>query len=318
MKLFLHKIRHWEYWSIYLIYTPAFFLWVYYMIKFRSIAFFRYVNPAIKNGGFFGDSKYAIYKILPKNSYPKTVFIAAKQDVDFPRILIENELKFPLIVKPDIGYRGIGLAKVNSVQELATYHKEHNFDFLIQETIEFPNEIGLFYCKIPNSNSGFISGVTIKRFVEIVGNGKDTIEKLVNKTPRFAFQLQKISQSCDLNEILPEGTTKRLVPFGNHSRGTTFLDGQHLLTKDLRKTFDALLSPIDGFYYGRLDIRYASFEELEQGKAFSIIELNGVKSEPTHMYDPKYSFWHAQIEIFRHQKIIGKIAGLVLQNARTK
>jgi hypothetical protein len=67
------------------------------------------------------------------------------------------------------------------------------------------------------------------------------------------------------------------------------------------------LSKIEGFYFGRLDIRFNTFAELEQGINFSIIELNGVKSEPSHIYDPKYSFLVGQREIFRHQKIIRKI-----------
>ena len=69
------------------------------------------------------------------------------------------------------------------------------------------------------------------------------------------------------------------------------------------KSFDAILNKIQGFYYGRLDIRYDNFEDLEAGKNFKIIEINGAKSEPTHIYDPKHSLWYAQKEIFRHQKL---------------
>jgi hypothetical protein len=46
-----------------------------------------------------------------------------------------------------------------------------------------------------------------------------------------------------------------------------------------------------GFYFGRLDVMYNTVEELEQGINFSIVELNGAASEPTHIYDPKHSLF---------------------------
>lgn len=87
----------------------------------------------------------------------------------------------------------------------------------------------------------------------------------------------------------------------------SFFDGENFITEKLESTFNSILNAIPGFYYGRLDIRFNSFEELEKGENFSIIELNGVKSEPTHIYDPKYSFWFGQKEIFKHQKIMVEI-----------
>ena len=57
MKLWYHKLRNWEYWPVYLVYAPVFFYWIWMMIKFRSVSFYKYANPGIKNGGFYGDSK---------------------------------------------------------------------------------------------------------------------------------------------------------------------------------------------------------------------------------------------------------------------
>ncbi len=68
---------------------------------------------------------------------------------------------------------------------------------------------------------------------------------------------------------------------------------------------DQICQQVEGFYFGRLDIRYNNWEELKQGKNFSIIELNGAGSEPTHMYDPKHSIFFAWKEIIRHLKYIG-------------
>lgn len=285
------------------------------MIRFRSIKFYKYVNPSIKNGGFYGDSKFEIYSLLPKGSYPISLLIRQNQIYDFQSIIAKNNLCFPLIVKPDVGLRGIDVEVVNSIEEIEEYRRNKKIDFLIQEKIEYPNEIGLFYCRIPNESFGEITGITLKQFLNIKGNGIDTIENLLLQNPRYSIQIEKLKNKFDLKKVLSAGEELCLVPFGNHNRGTAFLDGKEFISDRLQHTFNELLFKIEGFYYGRLDIRFSSWEELEQGKGFSIIELNGVKSEPTHIYDPKHSFWYGQKEILKHQIILKRIAN---QNIKHK
>lgn len=307
MKLWQYKFRNWEYWSVYIVYLPTFFLWIWFVLKFRSFSFYKYVNPAIKNGGLFGDSKYEIYKLLPEKLFPKTIKIDVSKKNDLLKIVSENQINFPLYTKPDIGLRGIAVKKISSLTDLMDYSKNMHENFLIQESIEYPNEIGLFYCRMPNESKGKITGITLKKFLTVEGNGKESMEELLKKEPRFKMQIPKLKESINLSEILIKGEKRCLVPYGNHNRGTMFLDGNKFITKKLEQTFDEILRTIEGFYFGRLDIRYNTFEELEQGINFSIIELNGVKSEPTHIYDPKHSFWYGQREIFRHQYLMQKI-----------
>ncbi|MDX1902988.1 MAG: hypothetical protein SFU27_02420 [Thermonemataceae bacterium] len=201
-------------------------------------------------------------------------------------------------------------------EELLAYADISEQDFLIQEIIEFPNEIGLFYYRLPTEKIGKISGITLKKFLTVIGNGTDSMEKILKKNPRFEMQIPKLKKHFDLNEILNIGEQRCLVPFGNHNRGTEFLDGKEFITEKLEQTFNSFLKNVDGFYYGRLDIRFNSFEELEEGKNFAIIELNGAKSEPTHIYDPKHSFWYGQREIFRHQKIFIRIVSINIQKVK--
>ncbi len=307
MKRWIHKLKHWEYWSHYVIYAPTFFVWLLLMLRFRSIRFFKYANPGIKNGGFYGDSKFAIYQLLPKGTYPKTVLVHHDTTNDYEKTIKNNDFKFPLILKPDVGLRGINVKKVYSVADVVEYSQKVGEDFLIQELIELPNEMGLFYCRLPNNKKGMITGITLKKYLTLNGNGKNTMEELLCKNPRFEMQISTLKHQIDLSEVLPDGAQKCLVPYGNHNRGTEFLDGKRFISNELTQTFDGLLSSVDGFYFGRLDIKYNTMAELEKGINFSIIELNGVKSEPTHIYDPKHSFWYGQKEIFRHQKIMYKI-----------
>ena len=64
------------------------------MIKFRSFSFYKYANPSIKNGGFYGDSKMEIYSLLPEGLYPRTVSIQKNQIINFEEILIDDINKF--------------------------------------------------------------------------------------------------------------------------------------------------------------------------------------------------------------------------------
>ena len=304
MRIWWHKVKNWEYWPVYIIYMPTFFYWLWLMVKFKSFSFYKYSNPGIKNGGLHGDSKMEIYKLLPKGTFPKTHLITKNETQNIEEVILHNQFQFPLIVKPDNGLRGKGVKIVHNVNELIQYADASAVDFLIQERITYPNEIGLFYYRMPNLENGKISGITLKKFLTITGNGFETIEQLLQKKYRFKMQIKYLKPYVDLSQVLPSEKEICLVPFGNHCRGTQFLDGKKYITPKLENTMNKLLNKIDGFYFGRLDIRYNTLEELESGINFSIIELNGVKSEPTHIYDPANSFWQGQKEIFRHQMIM--------------
>ena len=61
-----------------------------------------------------------------------------------------------------------------------------------------------------------------------------------------------------------------------------------------------------------------SWEKLRQVKNFSIIELNGAGSEPTHIYDPSHSIFFAWKEIIRHYNILYNISRQNKQNLNTQ
>ncbi|MEO7976252.1 D-alanine--D-alanine ligase [Flavobacterium sp.] len=303
MKLLIHKITNWEYWPFQVLYVPIYFLWAYYSIRARSIFFFNASNPKIKNGGFMMESKKQIYDLIPKEYYPKTILV--KQNTDLKNIvdaIVENKIYFPLIAKPDIGLRGSGVKKIKTVCELNTYAEKANFDFLIQDLIPFKKEFGIFYVRHPLEKQGKITGIVSKEFLIVTGDGNSTIEDLICKTPRFQLQLEVLKEEYgdQLQRVLQKDEAINLVPFGNHARGAKFLDGSNLITPKLTATIDEIAQQIPEFYFGRFDIMYNNFEELERGENFQIVELNGAASEPTHIYDPNHSIWFAWKELARH------------------
>jgi hypothetical protein len=113
-----------------------------------------------------------------------------------------------------------------------------------------------------------------------------------------------------VNEILPSGIVKEISSIGNHARGATFYDVSFRNNSNLESVIETVSEQIDGFYYGRFDIKFNSWEELQNGNAFSIVELNGANSEPTHVYDPKHAYFFALREFARHWTIMAKISRL--------
>jgi hypothetical protein len=308
---FFIRLLHWEYWSFNILYGPISFVWFWLCLKARSLYFFSASNPSIEYGGFVMESKKAIYDIMPEGSYPKTLYVS-KQTIPDSLVeqLDEQGFTYPLIGKPDRGARGRGVKKLDNENELIEYAYASQVDFLVQEFVPFPNEVGIFYYRYPDDRSGLISGIVRKEFLSVTGDGVSTIRQLCHKEKRLIVQLKQLQEmyGSKMETILPEGKTEILIPYGNHARGTKFLDESHMAEGEITYMIDRLCRQIRGFYYGRLDIRFNTWEELKEGKNFSIIEINGAGAEPTHMYDPKYSLFYAWREIIRHWKILWRIS----------
>lgn len=257
------------------------------------------------------DSKIEIYNLIPQQYYPKTTFVKEKIPFDEVIAMLDNStIKTPFIVKPDIGLRGSAVKKITNINELKVYHNKANFDYLLQDLIPYENEVGIFYVRFPNQKNGKITGIVAKEFLIIEGDGVATIATLLKRNPRYEFQLKALEKEYgnQLFDILPKGKKRNLVPYGNHARGAKFIDASHLISDKLTKVIDDLCLQIPEFYFGRMDVMYHSWEDLENGKNFSIVELNGAASEPTHIYDPKHTLFFAWKELARHITYMFKIS----------
>ncbi|WP_336732082.1 D-alanine--D-alanine ligase [Chryseobacterium sp. VD8] len=307
----IHKIAHWEYWSTFSIYLPLFPVWLYCAYKAKTLLFFHGANPSIKYGGMAMESKKEIYDLIPENWIPKTVFVSS--EISFNEILSElksQTINFPVIVKPNIGLKGLGVVQVENVNELEDYQKNNDCDFLIQEKINYQHEVGIFYHRFPDEKKGKITGMVKKEFLSVKGNGRKTLRELVMENPRSAFQIKAIEQKMgsEMQKTVPENEEIILIPFGSHTRGAKFIDISSEVTEKLEQKINEICTKVNGFYFGRLDVMFENLELLKNGENFKIIEINGAKSEPTHMYDPKHSLFFAWKEIAKHWNIMAEIS----------
>lgn len=309
MKLILHKLLHWEYWPTWVIYFPVAFLWMYWIIRWWRPTLVLEVNPGIKNGGFCNVSKMQIHRRLPRSVYPRTVFVNRERNALIPMDEV-SAIGFPLIMKPDCGLRGMGVELIHNIDQLYAYHSHASFNYLIQEYVDLPHEAGVFFVRIPGNSEGIITGITGKTLLAVVGDGISTMEQLIKQTPRGALQWKWLKKEnlFEYSRVVPPNETIRLAPFGNHTRGAMFTDESYRVNPQLTKTINRICKFIGGFYYGRLDIRFNTWEELSAGLNFRVIEVNGAVSEPTHCYDPKHSYGFAVREIVRHHRFMCRIS----------
>lgn len=257
-----------------------------------------------------GESKMKILDLVPNKYKAKTLFfppsVATNSLLEEMRL---EGLSFPVICKPDIGERGTLVEKINNITELTRYLGIINQNFLLQEYLDLPIELGVFYYRIPDKPEGVVSSIVIKEMLAVTGDGKSTLKELIINNDRSKLQWEqlKVKFNQDLSLILKDGEQKQLVGIGNHCKGTKFLDGNYLINDELHQTFNKISQEIDGFYFGRYDIRVASIEDLYKGN-IKIMELNGAGSEPAHIYNPGYSILKAYKSIFHHWKVLFKIS----------
>jgi hypothetical protein len=270
--------------------------------------FFSTSNPRLTFGGFEGETKEEMYHHLSKEYYPKSIYITPEKS--FNEVLADlksNSFSYPFIVKPNVGMAGILFRKIDNEEHLKTYHRHVPVEYVVQEFINYPLEIGIFYYRYPEKKSGKISAFFLKKLPSIKGDGVSTIRELlqINK-PEILEETVKFSPEHFLR-ILEKNEVFNLSFIGNRYHGSTFHDLSKFIDKELLKLFDRISLEND-FYYGCYDIKCMSIEGLRQGRNFSILEFNGAGSIPNHVYTEKFTLIKAYREIIKHWKALYKIS----------
>ena len=305
------KWTNWEYWPGLAFYWPMFIGYPWQALRAGHLCFFTAANPGIYTGGMGMESKYQTLQKIPEMWRPRTVF--ASRTRSFPAMCDELDMAgidFPLIAKPDLGYRGLLVKKIHSREELEVYLGRYPIDFLLQEYLEYPEEVGVLYHREPGDRKGHITSLTLKEFLHVVGDGQRTVRELIQAYPRALLQMERLKENHPqlLDQVPSAGERIPLGVVGNHSKGTRFINANYLIDEQLIRTFDRIATLIEGFHYGRFDIKCHSFDELRAGRSFKIIEINGVCSEPTHIYDPTATtYYQALRDIWDHWALIREL-----------
>jgi membrane protein DedA with SNARE-associated domain len=305
------RLRHWEFWPLPVFYVPI-VVWVGWLaVKHRSLTLPTAANPAIPGGGFAGESKLAILRALatsPEASL-RAVGIPGAGPIEARlaravAFLAAEHLAYPVVVKPDVGERGKGVAFVHSEAELRAALVATGADSIVQEFAP-GREFGIFYVRQPGEEHGRIFSITEKILPHLQGDGRRTIEDLILDDERAvcmaATHFARFAARRD--EVPAAGEDICLVEVGTHSRGAIFRDGAWARTPALEAAIDAISKRYEGFYFGRYDVRVERVADLLAGRGFKIVELNGLTAEATHIYHPGSSLRAAYRVLFEQWQI---------------
>jgi hypothetical protein len=215
----------------------------------------------------------------------------------------EAGLGFPVVLKPDVGQRGAGVVRIDDDADLERELRAASKDLLVQEFVRGP-ELGIFYIRFPDQERGFIFSITEKILPRVTGDGERTLERLVLDAPEHLGMLRfHLRRLADPDRVPERGETVALGAVGNHCRGALFRDGAHLETEALRDAVERMSRGYRGFHFGRYDLRAESMAAFREGRGLRILELNGVTSEATDIYDPKNSLASAYRRLFRQWRL---------------
>ena len=290
------RLTRWEFWPRWAVYPPVVAYCVWLAVRYRGATLFTAVNPGIgAGGGLVGESKSEILTGLAGAGDKVAAWVVVES---VPMAEREEAVEtfaethgWPVVLKPDVGERGTGvvIARDMAAARAALVAEP---GVLIAQRYVAGVEYGVFYVRLPGAARGAIFAVTDKRMVHVTGDGTRTLEELILADDRAvcmgSFFLEKFTARLD--EVPPAGARVVLTELGTHCRGAVFLDGGELVTSELVVAVDRVSRTFEGFYFGRYDVRTESAEAFQRGE-FQVIELNGLTSEATSIYDPKHPVW---------------------------
>lgn len=269
-------------------------------------------NPGLPMSGLVGEKKantleqlqhagsenVALFRVL---SIEDTLDDRIKQVDAFMQ---QHALTYPVVMKPDFGQRGQDVAIIRSVDDMRSYLQSADSDVLVQEYIG-GQEFGLFYVRMPNESKGRVFSITEKTFPVLVGDGVSSLEKLIleqDRTHYMARYLLKLHEDR-LDWVLPKDEPFKSVEIGSHCRGSVFLNGNQYRTDELATKLAEISANIEGFYFGRYDVRVPSVDDLQAGHNIKVLEVNGLTSESTNIYDPSHSIFDAYPILFKQWRL---------------
>ena len=298
----ISKLWWWEFWPMWLFYLPL-VPWITWLaVRHRSLRVITAANPAIPHGGIVGESKFDILQQIAGPHVIPSRLIRNIDDLD--------DAAYPLVLKPDAGQRGAGVRIVRTRERAAAYLAANPRPILAQPLDTGPFEAGVFYYRMPGEARGRIFSITDKLFPIVTGDGASPLRRLILRHPRYRMQWRTFfaRHRDQLNRILARDEKFQLAHAGNHCQGTLFCDGSHLITPQLEAAIDEIAQRLPGFHFGRFDVRYRDVDSFTSGCELTVIELNGVTSESTNLYDPRRSIVWAYHTLFCQWSLLFSIA----------
>ena len=312
-----------EFWPMWAFYPPVMAYAAWQMLRHRSMLLPTAANPSFPGGGFFGESKAEILALAVRHvpDWVAPFITVDRPSAPGPDVSAEREaalaalaragLALPVVAKPDLGCRGAGVKLVRTPEQLLAYLAAFPADarLLLQRLVPHEGEAGIFYCRLPGQAQGRIVSITLKYFPHVVGDGRRSLRDLIEADPRAGklAHLYLKRHAARLDTVPAAGVAVRLAFAGSHSRGAIFRNGTHLVTPEMEARFDAIAQALPEFHFGRFDVRFDSFSDVQLGRGFTILEINGAGAESTHIWDRRTGLLQAWRDLMRQYRWLFEI-----------
>ncbi len=296
-----------------LICVPLTLQWFWLALRYRSLTLPTAANPAITSGGLVGEGKLEYFAGMGSLALSATARYCAVStasslsDGELHRVLSCAGLDFPLIAKPDLGLCGYGVRRVSGMPELQAYLAAFpaNETVVLQQYLPQEGEAGIFYARDPLSTHGRITGLTLRYFPRVTGDGHRTLAELIAADPRASRLARSHRHQCshDDQRVPADGEVVRLATVGSTRVGGLYRDGCSHITPELTQAIDAIARDMPMFHFGRFDVRFDKLQELRAGTGFTIMEVNGAGSEAIQAWDPETGLLDGFRMIFEKQRL---------------
>lgn len=302
-------IKRYEFWPARLFELP-FYIWLALQCLYRCIGIrtLAKANYALNHGEIGLGSKFDTHQAFDERYFLPTRLLPDDLSKTEKASFIKRfaaQHGYPLLLKPNVGCVGKGIVKLHRSDEIKAILPSLIGDYIVQKFTPFNTEYGVFYAR--SKGTAQITGINRKHFPVVTGNGYDNLASLAKNHYRHNEHWQAFLHYHDLQRIPAAGEKIQLSFIGSHTLGCKFTDDSHLITPQLEAAVFAIFEQQPGYNFGRIDIKAASPEAFLRGE-FVVIEINGVASLPTHMFDPKYTLPEAYRIFFHHAALLARIA----------
>jgi hypothetical protein len=291
--------------------------WAWLGLRYGSFTLPSSANPNITAGGLVGDTKSEYFTCMGSLARAKVAnFVMIRSQGPSSLSAAVNAmhasgLNFPVVVKPDLGWCGYGVRRIDDAAALRDYLDLYprDADLMLQRYLDDPGEAGIFYIRHPSQPVGWLLGVLLRHYPKVTGDGVSTVAQLVGTDARLTRTTGNSKHECAYaGDYVPAAAEiVRLSLIASTRVGGRYEDGSDAATPELTAAIEAIARDMPQFHVGRFDVRYKTLHDLRCGR-FTIMEVNGAGSEAVHAWDPKYSIRDVYRIVFAKQRLLFDLA----------
>jgi membrane protein DedA with SNARE-associated domain len=307
-----------------LFYLPLMASWFARGLRRGSLTLPTAANPAIPTGGMWGESKSAYFDDIAESlrNWVAAYAVMRRSTADGERelaralaLLADKGIGFPIVAKPDIGWHGYGVRKLDDAAALRDYLARYpvGVALILQSFVPYAGEAAVLYARMPGAPRGRIRSLTLRYFPHVIGDGRSSLRALIHRDPRARWKSSlhlgrdrshRGVSAGELDRIPANGEVVQIALIGNQRAGGLYYDGRSCITAALEQRFDEIARSMTQFHYGRFDIRFGSVEAMMRGDDFKILEINGIGGEAIDCWDPRLSVWQTYARLFEEQRVL--------------